>query len=210
MELLGQGYAFVSFFSSVRCRWLVSKRELVRCENREDPLSPEIRRFTSKIPPRKGRSSSCPLHSLLQTSGVRRAGGGGAAEPLEQNLERQQRCLEPRGQPRAVSGGSAPFGSGTPVGLGFLEKQVLHFGKLAGQGPGCGVEDSWPRRILPLPMWVPRPPPGVPREHEALGPAKTPAVIAVKTPCSCSPRLTSTRGGKHSQDRASASRSISK
>lgn len=42
-------------FSSVRCKWSVSKRESGRCEkNREDQLSPEIRKFSSKIPPRKG------------------------------------------------------------------------------------------------------------------------------------------------------------
>lgn len=51
------------------------KREWGRGENREDQLSPEIRRFSSKIPPRKGVSSSywstSPSFSNLRFAGWR-------------------------------------------------------------------------------------------------------------------------------------------
>lgn len=65
---LRAGMLSLFLFSSVRCRWLVSKRESGRCEkNREDQLSPEISKFSSKIPPKKGGAPlPGPLHPPLQ------------------------------------------------------------------------------------------------------------------------------------------------
>lgn len=97
---------------------------------------------------------------------------------MEQNLERQHQCLGPRDQPRAVWGLSSLWAlkSGPSVGLRFLEKQVLRFRKLAGQGRAVvwktpGPEGSCHCRCRS------HLPPRVPREQEALGPAKTPAEL---------------------------------
>lgn len=56
----GRDMSFVSFFQFVRCKWLMSKEGVRRVlEEQGNLLSPAIRkRFRTKIPPRKGVSSS--------------------------------------------------------------------------------------------------------------------------------------------------------